>query len=348
MDLAALIANATRSISQDEQPKVKEIVHTANEPAIASDKQPEVEVVEIIVSKEEFDRISKRINEPGVIIPAIAELFEEDLLEQEALAEDIPETVAVPVVSSTDSGAGPECVLAPTTIELIATMTDDLPSDTASVLARCNHCCSKIECRGWWTHGLKTDCRYPDLVNMGLCPKCLTYNENPALPAIATVPNFTPLDAADFFVDEKGKPQLSPRAQVYFRNEELIRVKDMGVEALTHHMQFYAQLIEELRTRSLAVRHKRSELEEEQLQDIPEEEREKFIQALRNGNTKKKRVAKDPSEPKVKKESPASKIKSLVAGMMAQGKSSVEANAIASFMIKQNKTQAQIEEWMND
>lgn len=315
MDLAALIANATRSISQEEQ----KVVHTANEPALASDTQAQAETVV------------------------------EDLLEQEALAEEIPEVVAVPVVSDPVSGEGPgSSELASTTIDLIAQMTDELPDDEASVLARCNHCCSKVTCMGWWTHGPKSECRYPDLVNMGLCPRCLTHDTNPALPDIKTVPNYTPLDAADFFVDEKGKPQLSPRAQVYFRNEELVRVKDMSVEALTHHMQFYAQLIEELRTRSLAIRHKRSELEEEQLADIPEDEREKFIQALRNGNTKKTRTKKDPSEPKVKKESPASKIKALVAGMMAQGKSSVEANAIASFMIKQNKTQAQIEEWMND
>jgi len=203
----------------------------------------------------------------------------------------------------------------------------DFPDD------HCHHLCDNPDCLKWWTHGLKSECKYPDILRQGLCQACNKGGET------------FQIKPEEDYNNKDGKITLTPAAQIRVRNDETFICKDMSIEQLTNHIQFHALRIEELRIRSLQARKLRSELEEALLSSIPEHEREKFIQELRQGKKKKSSKAKA-SKPKL--ESNATKIAALKSQLTAQGKSNQEAQAIAAMMVKTGKTQAQVEAWLND
>jgi hypothetical protein len=204
------------------------------------------------------------------------------------------------------------------------------PSEEGMPDGFCQHLC---ECGKWWTHGDSSKCRYPDVVKQGKCQICLngaTYQLNLS---------------ADL---KDGK--LTPEAQINVRNDERKLCKNMNVQQLTFHIEFYAHKIEELRIRSLESRKLRSELEEEELQNIPEEEREAFIQALRRGDKepKKRGTRRSNGEAKPKRQSVKDREAAIVVDLMKQGKNNTEAKLIATWMLKTGKTQAQVEAFLND
>lgn len=215
------------------------------------------------------------------------------------------------------------------------------PDSTAD--ENCAHLC---DCSKWWSHGLKQKCRYPDLLKQGLCPECLDCGAS-------TKVSYTLEE--DFKPGKNGNDQLSPRAQVIIRNAHTVRIKDMSIEQLTFHIKHLHFQIEELRVQAMQSRHRRTELEEEEIANIPESERKAFIEALRAGKEAKKKVAKDAKEAKPKKptkaaiaEAAESKEKALVVTIQAQGKSLQDAKVIASLMTRTGKSQAQVEALLND
>lgn len=196
----------------------------------------------------------------------------------------------------------------------------DLPAPSTNILQitdenrnNCHHLC---ECGNWWTHGLRAVCKYPDLMNQGKCQVCLNGGVN--------------ADVLEHFVDGK----LTAPGEIFIRNKQRLVCKEMSVEQLTNHISFLAKNIEELRIKSLETRKMRAELEEEELQNIPEDEREKFIQALRNGQSKTTKTRK----PRAKKESDEP------SGIRM---SAYERN-IANLMKRMNMTREQVEKFLND
>lgn len=361
MDLSSIIKAAIQAEKKPIEPKAQDFPSKDQFIDRWTDNQSIEVTSEIVHSTNELgdasvigDAIRKFADEkrqgPMIIGPAINAETEyldrqrgqepEDILEAELIAE----TEILP--ESSHGGSGSEG--ADTSDQPSTNPDEPEPFEYADPTGEgnCAHMCSDPNCQEWWSHGPKDKCRYPDLANQGLCPKCLTTDNQTKLLEPHRIPDNRPLDTADFKM-EGGKPVMSPRAQVFYRNQELRLVKDMNVEQLTFHIQHYAQMIEELRVRSMQSRSKRAELEEEALQDIPEEEREKFIQALRNGNKKKTKTAK---EPKQKKESPKEKERATLAHVQSArpSMSLKEAQVIANYMIKTGSTLEVAEAWLND
>lgn len=140
-------------------------------------------------------------------------------------------------------------------------------------------------CGLWWSHGPRDKCRHPDLINIGLCPTCLGVGNKP----------FDPLEDWD-------NDRLTPQGILKAGNKARKDCKDMNAEQLTAHISMLAKRIETLKAESMMSRKMRSELEEEELSHIPEEERERFIQALRRGGKKagrKPKVSKPPTPEEV-------------------------------------------------
>lgn len=213
----------------------------------------------------------------------------------------------------------------------------DLPAPSTEAMpdGYCQHLCESCNC--WWTHGQHKDCQYPDITKQGLCQNC----------------NKQETYQVDYAKDYEPKSngsglKMTPTAQIRVRNDENMICANMNIEQLTRHIEFYAMKIEELHNRSLQARHLRGELEEEELANIPESEREAFIQALRRGESKEKkpraaRKAKDPSLLSGKAKEAA-----LTSQLKAQGKPPEVAKVIAAMMVKTGKTQEQVEAWLND
>lgn len=224
--------------------------------------------------------------------------------------------------------------------EVLAVIPSEVPKEEEELLPEpstesmpdgyCQHLCENSECLRWWTHGLSKDCKYPDILKQGLCQKCNTNGET-----------FQIKPEEDI---KDGK--LTAPAQIKCRNDERVICKNMNIEQLTRHIEYHAVRIAELHIRSLEARKMRAELEEEELQHIPESEREAFIQALRRGDKEGKTKKVRASKPKL--ETAKSKEAALVAGLKAQGKSSEEAKTIAAMMVKTGKSQAEVEAWLND
>src|SRR5271157_2515828 len=163
----------------------------------------------------------------------------------------------------------------------------------------CSHLCS---CGKWWTHGPWNKCRFPDLLNHGKCQTCLSTVDTP----------YEPLEG---FQINSGKPALDTSAQKIIRQNTREVCKNMNIQQLTYHIEFLAKRIEELRVQSLETAHMRREAEEEEIKNIPESEREKFIQALRRGDKKKASKAD-------RSAAPVSKQEKLIQSLMKQtGKS---------------------------
>lgn len=202
-----------------------------------------------------------------------------------------------------------------------------LDTETKIPDEECAHLC---DCGAWWTHGNRMKCRFPDMVKYGKCPDCLQGK-----------PQQEP--DGDYTEDKNGDVKLTPIAEIKVRNDERIICKDMSVEQLTYHIAMNAKRIEELRVRSLEARKMRSELEEEAVRDLPEAEREKFLQELRRG-----KESKAPRVRKEKKETPKNREKALVEELTGKGKSLKDAKLIAGWMIKTGKTQAQVEAFLYD
>lgn len=133
-------------------------------------------------------------------------------------------------------------------------------------------------CGEWWSHGHRLKCRHPEILNLGLCPKCMGKGQEP----------FNPLE--DF---DTEKMKLTPQGIMRSENKARIECVDMNIEQLTHHIEFLAKCIEQLKAESMGTRKLRTEKEEEALLNIPAAEREKFIQSLRQG--------KDSKTPRVRK-----------------------------------------------
>jgi len=133
---------------------------------------------------------------------------------------------------------------------------------------------------------------------------------------------------------EDGK--FSGQAEITIRNKERVVCKDMNPEQLTRHIEFYAREIESLRIKSMEAKKMRQDIEEEQLANIPEHEREKFIQALRNGAASSKRGRKT-----------AEKSNTSEAAASAVRLSAYERN-VQNLMKRNNKTREQVEKYLND
>lgn len=204
-----------------------------------------------------------------------------------------------------------------------------------------NNCAHLCDCDSWFTHGPKHKCRFPDLVKHGLCPKCLDSGASS---------NATYTMEDDFKEDAYGKNKLSPKAQVLIRNKESQNIKNMTVEQLTHHITYLAFRIEEMRVQALQTRHRRTELEEEMVNDLPESERKAFIEALRLGKeAKKKKVAGTNGTKKLSKKAELeAKEATLVADLIKQGRDKTVAKVVAGMMIKTGKSQAFVEAMLND
>jgi hypothetical protein len=194
----------------------------------------------------------------------------------------------------------------------------------------CSHLC---DCGKWWSHGSYDKCRYPTVLKQGLCPDCLNGRSGPNKPA---------LDHSIQLVS----PIITVADQIELRNKSREMCKNMNVEQLTHHIQFNAKLIEELRIKSLETAKMRRELEDELVENagiFSESERAKFIDALRSGNK-----ASKPGKPK--KDKPVTgktKEAELIASLQSKHPLAM-AKVIAGMMIKTGKTQAQVEAWLND
>lgn len=197
----------------------------------------------------------------------------------------------------------------------------------------CQHLCENEDCQKWWTHGLKAECQFPDILKQGLCQHCSTNNTT------------FQMDPSQDFKDGK----IVPAAQIKIRNDEQFICKDMSIEQLTNHIFFLHKRIEELRIRSLHARKMRSDLEEEELANIPQHEREEFIQALRRGQKKgekKPRATKKAKDPSLL--TGKAKEAALKKELEAKGKSTEEAKALASIMVKTGKSLEWAEKFLND
>lgn len=196
---------------------------------------------------------------------------------------------------------------------------DFVPTDS-----ECVHLC---ECENFWTHGLKAACRFPDMLKQGLCPDCL---------GIGKQQTWT-MD--EDFVDGK----LSQKAQIIVRNKALKAIQNMNADQLTEHIKFLEMRIQELHLEALETRSRRAVLEEDEIYALPEEERERYRQALRRGDKPKK----EKKAPKVsKKEEAAQKERDLAKSIkVEQGH---DAKLVAQWMIKTGKSQAQVEAYLYD
>jgi len=186
----------------------------------------------------------------------------------------------------------------------------------------CNHLCKK--CQKWWTHGLWTKCRFPDVMDQGMCPDCLN----------------TPTEPINGlgYTEENGKIRLTVDNAKTQADKGYVDCKNMSVEQITHHITFLEKTIQELRMQQSGSRRKRADLEEEQLENVPPEEREKFRQELRRGSKEKKAAKVPKADPE----------KDLRLSLMNKGKSTEEAKVIAAMMIKTGKSQADVEAWLYD
>ena len=209
----------------------------------------------------------------------------------------------------------------------LSTLPDDL----------CHHLCENPDCLKWWSHGKKSDCAYPDLVKQGNCQTC---NDG----------NTYQVDFEKDFEIKDGKPKLDAAALVKVRNTEGEICKFMTSRQLTLHILFYQKRIEEYYQAMLHARKIRADKEEEELKDIPESERERFILALRKGDdTKSSKKGKTPrketkaKEPK--KDDKQERIKRLAADMKSQGMDKDDAKMIALTMVNMGKTQKEAEAW---
>jgi hypothetical protein len=177
-------------------------------------------------------------------------------------------------------------------------------------------------CGLWWSHGPRSKCKHPDLVNHGLCPKCLGVGTEP----------FNPLE--DFDAD---KEKLTPQGIMKSANKARVECADMDVEQLTHHILFLTKQVEMLRAEAMGTRKLRTEKEEEALLNIPPAEREKFIQALRQGKDGK------PRKPRASKSSTSGGAAATPGVKLDKYERSVR-----SLMASTGKTRAQVEAYLND
>lgn len=208
----------------------------------------------------------------------------------------------------------------------LSTLSDDL----------CHHLCENPDCLKWWSHGKKSDCAYPDLVKQGNCQIC---NDG----------NTYQVDFEKDFEIKDGKPKLEASALVKVRNTEGEICKFMTSRQLTLHILFYQKRIEEYYQAMLHARKIRADKEEEELKDIPESERERFILALRKGDDSKGKGKvgrpKKESKPAKKVDDKQERIKRLAADMKAQGMDKDDAKMIALTMVRMSKTQKEAEAW---
>jgi hypothetical protein len=111
----------------------------------------------------------------------------------------------------------------------------------------------------------------------------------------------------------------------------------MDVEQLTHHILFLTKQVEMLRAEAMGTRKLRTEKEEEALLNIPPAEREKFIQALRQGKDGK------PRKPRASKSSTSGGAAATPGVKLDKYERSVR-----SLMASTGKTRAQVEAYLND
>jgi len=217
--------------------------------------------------------------------------------------------------------------------------TDSLPEPSTDLSTLpddlCHHLCENPDCLKWWSHGKKSDCAYPDLVKQGNCQTC---NDG----------NTYQVDFEKDFEIKDGKPKLDATALIKVRNTEGEICKFMTSRQLTLHILFYQKRIEEYYQAMLHARKIRADKEEEELKDIPESERERFILALRKGDDKGKAKVGRPkkeSKPAKKVDDKQERIKRLAADMKAQGMDKDDAKMIALTMVRMNLTQKAAEAW---
>lgn len=276
-----------------------------------------------------------------VVEPAPVEETEENELEKEALlAEEEPEEI--------DEAAEAE---ARKTLEKLGIIgqpsnsTEKIEQVTIEQVARvlpemfdgedlCHHLC---ECGKWWTHGDKNKCRYPDLLNQGKCPDCLGGEKS----------QFDP--AKEIELGKNGEVKLTAAAAIKVANDQRERCKNMSVEQLTYHISFLATEIEKLRQGMMTSRKMRAELEEIESAHLPEAEKQKFIEALRNSSTgakadKKVKVAKPK---KLSKEAQLTAAVEILKGRNP-GLPMDSIRSMASMMVTLNKTAEQVEAFLND
>ena len=212
----------------------------------------------------------------------------------------------------------------------------ELPGD------HCHHLCENPDCQKWWSHGPKKDCTYPDLMKQGLCQEC----NNGVTDQI---------DFEDQFEIKDGKPRLTATALIKVKNEVGERVKDMNVAQLTAHILYNQMRIQEMHEANLHVSKIRRIKEEEEAANIPESEREKFIQALRKGEDtgkkpRKPRATKAKSEKSSSSATDAKKAKKaeLIRQMRSEGMAKEVAEAIAGMMVQTGKSREVAEAWFNE
>jgi hypothetical protein len=194
---------------------------------------------------------------------------------------------------------------------------------------QCWHMCAFTGCQKFWTHGPKDKCRYPDVLNQGLCPNCLNGEKNTF--------------GEDFEEDEKGGVRLLPARIAFVRNATRTTCANMSIEQLTYHILYNQKRIAEFMADSAESRKMRSELEEKALLEIPEDQREAFRQALRRGATKKLKT----KEPKEVKKSAKVKEQELIAEL-CKDMETQRARLVAAIMIKTGKDRAKAEAWLDD
>jgi hypothetical protein len=194
--------------------------------------------------------------------------------------------------------------------------------------SKCWHMCSFSGCQNFWTHGDIAKCRFPDILNQGLCPNCLNGEQNTF--------------GEDFFQDERGNIRLAPERIKQVTNKERLSCANMTIEQLTNHILYHAKHIAEIQAAAMTARKMRADKEEEALLDIPESEREAFRQTLRRGATE----AKKPRTPKAPKESAKDREAKVLASLTDLPPA--VAKMVAKCMLTMSMTREQAEAFIND
>jgi hypothetical protein len=194
--------------------------------------------------------------------------------------------------------------------------------------SKCWHMCSFSGCQNFWTHGDIAKCRFPDILNQGLCPNCLNGEQNTF--------------GEDFFQDERGNIRLAPERIKQVTNKERLSCANMTIEQLTNHILYHAKHIAEIQAAAMTARKMRADKEEEALLDIPESEREAFRQTLRRGaaEAKKPRTLKAPKESAKDREA---KVMATLGDLPP-----AVAKMVAKCMLTMSMTREQAEAFIND
>ena len=150
-----------------------------------------------------------------------------------------------------------------------------------------------------------------------MCPSCLGKGAEP----------FNPLEDFD---GEK----LTPLGIMKSQNKARLECADMDAEQLTHHILFLSKQIEMLKAEAMGTKKLRTELEEEALLNIPAAEREKFIQAMRQSKTPRRKKSPIDKAPQTEVE------KGVRLGKMERH--------IRSLMATTGKSRVEIERYLND